>query len=473
MEVNRLKWLKSVKLTSNVFLEIKRKQLAELISKNAYLPDQGTKEWLEVRRFNIGGSEMSVITGENGFSNIKKLVATKAGLVHFTGRLATRWGKMFENVTILLMENILHVDGKIQETSSLKGAVKHQRYSPDGLAVIKILCGDTIAGEYIERYEYLTVLFEFKSPYSSIPNGQIAKYYVPQVMTGLCSIPIADLAIFVNNMYRKCRLQDFNTSNKYDTYFHNKDGGKVEVEEPIALGLIFIYFNPETKKKFLDAHGPEYSDEPEPEYSDEPEPEYSDEPEFDYDGYVPKTDDQQLIDDLIDIALDKNMKPKDFGTSSYCEFNKLMTLFDEGKLSVHYCNPLVIQENIKKIEFMKTQHEPKEQDVETDIKEYIKQIKEFGKKEKFIGFIPYKLFKSDMIVKYRDPDYLKPHENRISEVIEQVKDIVGEDFNDLDSTHTRFRKHFPHKSDWIDREIESTIDTYHMSNSFSDMIPDF
>ena len=109
-EAFRLKFLKSVNLTSSPFLEIKRKRLEKFISDNAHLPVQGTDEWLDVRRFNIGGSEMSVITGDGGFSNIKKLIASKSGLINFTGQLATRWGKMFENCVISNYDTTGHVD---------------------------------------------------------------------------------------------------------------------------------------------------------------------------------------------------------------------------------------------------------------------------------------------------------------------------------------------------------------------------
>lgn len=462
----RLNWLKTVQLTSAPFLEIKRKQLAALISDNAHLPDQGTDEWLAVRRFNIGGSEMSTITGDGGFSNVKRLIASKAGLVNFTGRLATRWGKMFENCTTLFMENIMEIDGKIQETSSIKGAVSNQRYSPDGLAVIKMLCGTTIGGEYIERYEYVTVLFEFKSPYSGIPNGKIARYYVPQVMTGLCSIPIADFAIFVNNMFRKCSLQNLNETTTYDMHFHNKDDGKFEAEEPIALGLILLYFTEATREKFLKQYQePEDSDD-----SDEDsESESDDEQTIDYDHIQSqkKSDDDQLIEDLL-----AGKKPRDFGKASYYEFDQLMKLFDLGLISVHYCDPLVIQKNVSKIEFMGSQFMPKKQNVEQEIITYKENIDEFAKKENLVGFIPYKLFKSDMIVKHRDPNYLKPHEEKIQSVIQQVRDIV-KDTTDMEVIYKNYRKLYPNKDDWTDKEIENSMEAYRNTQSCQHMIPTF
>lgn len=463
-EANRLKWLKMVKLDSPPFLDVKKRQLSELIRKNAHLPDQGTDEWLAVRRFSIGGSEIAVITRDNRFSNIKKLIAGKVGLVQFQGRLATRWGKMFENVTTLMMEQILQIEGKIQETSSLEGAIFGQRYSPDGLAVVKMLCGDIIDGEYIERWEYLTVLFEFKSPYSSIPKGEIPAYYIPQVLTGLCSIPIADLAIFVNNMYRKCSLSHFDLTARYDTFFHNKDEGKVVVGEPIMLGFIFVYFKPETRKNFEDKYQQDLDDSD----SEESEEEFID--KIDYEqmtSHYPKSDDRLLIETLLTSS-----KPKDFGNSNYHEFDKLMSLFDEGLIDLHYCEPLVIQKNVNQIEFMQSQFTPREQDIEDEIEKYKNKIQEFSG---LVGYIPYKLFKSDMIVKHRDPDYLKKYESDVDDTIKKIKDIVGDDLQnkDLNDINTRFRKHFPNRDDWIDKEIASNLESYMLTQARPDMIPRF
>lgn len=470
MELNRLKWLKAVRLTSRPFLDMKRNHLDDLISTNAHLPEQGTAEWLAIRRFNIGGSEMATVTGEGGFSNIKKLISNKVGLTHFSGRLATRWGKMFENITTVLMEDLLDIDGKIQETSSLQGAVKYQRYSPDGLAVVKLLCGDTINGEYLERHEYLTILFEFKSPFSSIPNGKIAKYYSPQVKAGLCSIPIADCALFVNNMYRKCKLSDLGNNNSYDKYFHDRD--KVSVNLPIAVGLILVYFKKETREKFLrryDNSADSDSDSNSDTESDSDNESYSDE-EFDYDlhaGYQ-KSDHQKLIE-----SLSKNESTRDYGKAQYHEFNALMQLFDDGLIDMHYCKPLIVQNNIHQIEFLQSQTEIQPQDFETDLENYKSQLGEFSKKENMVGYIPYKLFKSDIIVEHRDPSYLQRNEDKICAVIEKVKKIVGEDHTDLESIYERFRKEFPNKSDWVDREIEHTMDEYRNSQSYADMVPDF
>jgi hypothetical protein len=460
-EAIRLNWLKSVNLTSEVFLQNKRAQLAELIALNAHLPEQGTDEWLAVRRFSIGGSEMSTITGDGGFSNLKRLVAGKIGLSKFQGRLATRWGKMFENVTTLFMEDVLDIDGKIQETSSIEGAIPGQRYSPDGLAVIKMLCGKHIGGEYIERYEYLTILFEFKSPYSGIPNGKIAKYYVPQVMTGMCSIPIADLALFVNNMFRKCSLKNFDYTVNYDKYFHNKDEGKVVVEEPLAIGLIFIYFKDETRKKFLE----KYSPDPESD-SDEESDSDGDMAPMDYDAISgsTKTSDQEVIDGLL------AQKVQDFGKSNYYAFDQIMKLFDEGLVDVHYCEPLVVQKNLDQVEFLQIQSTPKEQNLELELVEYKKQIQNF---DGLVGYIPYKLFKSDIIIKNRDPNYLKPHKEKVMAVINQIKDIMANTNDDLDEIHKKFRIHFPSRNDWIDREIDNHMEHVSREQSCQHMIPKF
>ena len=169
--------IKCIKLDSELHKTYKNTILNRLINDNINLAPQGSDEWLALREDNIGGSEMATITGDNGFTTIDKLVAQKIGLYKFNGNIMTRWGNLFEPITQMLMEKIFDID-QIQETGSLEGAVKNQRYSPDGLAVVKMMCGEFIEDEYIETEEYCTILFEYKSPYYSIPCGYIPKYYI-------------------------------------------------------------------------------------------------------------------------------------------------------------------------------------------------------------------------------------------------------------------------------------------------------
>ena len=205
-------------------------------------PVQRSAEWYDIRKKTFGGSEMSTILGNNPFNNIKSLIAEKVGINKFNGNLATRWGTIFEDVTCTYTRHILKMDNKIHEVGSVEGYFNRQRYSPDGLGAVKLLDCDDAITEYI-------ILFEFKSPSGSLPNKKIPTHYVPQIQTGLLSIPIADYAIFVNNAYRKCKLSDIKT-NGYDMEFHKADINKrkngLVNEIPYAYGTICFYSSNDT-----------------------------------------------------------------------------------------------------------------------------------------------------------------------------------------------------------------------------------
>ena len=136
--------LQNINLCSQIHKTHKKNILDKLIVLNQDLAPQGSPEWLAIRVYNIGGSEMSTITGENCFSSIDKLVAQKIGFSHFSGNIATRWGKLFEFATQQITEIVFDIDDGIQETGSLEGAIPNQRYSPDGLAIIKMKCEDVV-----------------------------------------------------------------------------------------------------------------------------------------------------------------------------------------------------------------------------------------------------------------------------------------------------------------------------------------
>jgi hypothetical protein len=92
---------------------------------------------------------------------------------------------------------------------------------------------------------------------NSLPTKTIPKHYVPQVQTGLLTIPESDYAIFVNNSYRKCELKDLNFTIDYDTKFHASDFKKLKYglkNIPIAIGLILFYKSTDTiiKGNYID-----------------------------------------------------------------------------------------------------------------------------------------------------------------------------------------------------------------------------
>ena len=458
---HQLTILNDINLCSHIHKFHKNRILNDLIKLNQNLAPQGSPEWLATRVYNIGGSEMSTITGENCFSSIQQLVAQKIGFSKFSGNVATRWGKLFEVVTQKITEIIFEIDG-IKETGSLEGAVPNQRYSPDGLAVIKMKCADYISGNYIETDEYCIVLFEFKSPLYSIPLGYIPKYYAPQVKTGLCSIPITDFAIFISNMFRKCSFDNLGLNTLYDTDFHNRDTKKEFVAtNPLSFGLILIYQTESQRTKFYEKYNSlilQTSDNMD-------NNSYTNNDSYDsYDSDdSDDTDDTQNIFNNIEnskglksnISFDENelfkyiynikdqKYTRDFGKSKYKDFDNILQLFDDGLLSMEYCTPHILSEYNTNI-FLKAQNlNPGNNNIEETINKYNKIIQNrlTTSNNNIIGYLPWKMFKSDILIEHREEFYVHKHETKIQETIAIIKKINEQA---LESEKILlFKKYFP------------------------------
>lgn len=440
-----LKILKNINLSSEIHKQHKINILKHLINQNKDLAPQGSQEWLEIRKYTIGGSEISTITGDNCFSKLDNLVAQKIGFSKFSGNIACKWGKLFEGVTQQITKRILNIE-HIYETGSLEGAIKNQRYSPDGLGVVKILCESKIGNEIIQTDEYCIVLFEYKSPYSSIPMGIIPTHYLPQVKTGLCSIPITDFAIFINNLYRKCAIGDLNETLVYDTVFHSRDS-KFVPEKVLALGINIFYQTPKQMELFMETYVLDSNKDP-IKSVDETE---SDETDSDDDSknvfngintHIYKTayDSTPAIYKYIEkVASGEQVSGRDFGKGGYGDFNSLLELYDKGLVSVHYCEPHICESYYDNI-FLSSQNKKPEilDNLSESIVRYRKEIDSFPNK---IGYLPWKLLKSDILYQERDPNYLNKYTNEINKTLNIIEDI-----ND---SHTefekikKFKKYFP------------------------------
>ena len=199
----------------------KKKTLECFINKFKYLPEQRSKEWLDNRKYSIGGSEMGIIAGYSPYKGLRDLIENHLGITEFNGNINTYWGSIIEDLVTNILEKKWNC--KIYETGSLPGVIACQKYSPDGLVYLDFL--DKI------------VLIEIKSAARRIANGKIPRMYKPQIYTGLDTIPIADMGLFVDALFRRCPVEDFVFSEKYDTEIHpDKPLGL-----PIALCSICMY----------------------------------------------------------------------------------------------------------------------------------------------------------------------------------------------------------------------------------------
>jgi hypothetical protein len=199
----------------------KQALLEKYIASYKKLPAQRSVEWLADRKFNIGGSEMNVITGDNPYKSERGLIENHLGLAPFTGNINTYWGTVLEDLVVRILKNKWMC--KIYELGSLPGVVKLQKFSPDGLTYL----------EYID----MIVLIEIKNPARRMVNGKIPRTNKPQIYTGLDTIQIADIGMFVDVMFRRCSLDHFDFTPIHDYIVHpNK-----HVDKPLMLYIISFY----------------------------------------------------------------------------------------------------------------------------------------------------------------------------------------------------------------------------------------
>jgi hypothetical protein len=256
----------------------KEKQVRAWFDYYYFLPPQGSQRWLAGRGCGIGGSELSTIEGENPYSSMRELLARKLNLPEgkFDGSIATRWGHIFEPMLQIYIEYML--ESRVYETGNIPGVIRNangrrvQNYSPDGVVLTKKrdfkYLIDKTSQKYFERNvsntkqfrdlpDELILLLEFKNPYMRLPNGEIKKYYVSQPKGGMCTIPITEAALFVDGVFRKCSIREFNLGPRYDTAFHCRKARRLTYQSAMACGFIGIYDCTKSFKKIeenIDEH---------------------------------------------------------------------------------------------------------------------------------------------------------------------------------------------------------------------------
>ena len=205
-------------------------KLMAIIKYFNYLPAQHSDEWLKQRNgdskcavnthlaklYNftsnppaIGGSEIASLLGSNPYSNKIDLCKTKLGMKDFNGNVCTRWGNLFENVIRKIVE--IDFDCCIQETGAIPVLRNSQRkpiasYSPDGLATLAPEYINCISRGLVSTISRDLVLFEFKCPYSRIPDGVVPAHYKSQVLMGLAGLN-CEHGIFCDALFRKTSMR--------------------------------------------------------------------------------------------------------------------------------------------------------------------------------------------------------------------------------------------------------------------------
>lgn len=432
----------------------KLKILKQFISDNSDAPVQGTQAWLQGRMYTVGGSEISSIVGCNPFSTMEQLVSQKTGLTKFTGNAATRWGNLFENISELLFKTLFiesnaEKENKIYATGGIQhSTILNHKYSPDGLCVLPF------------EGEYKITLLEFKSPFSSVPSGTVPKHYVPQVKAGLCTIDITETAVFVNNMFRKCSLEQLDFGLEYDTSYHKDTVTKMRgIEAAPANGVILIYIKrvnmvsfTKHYREFIDGRVDEYIGNFK--FNNESNTNNSVTDNEFVTGYgSDDSDDDETIEEIrarfmcndgssilydIQDAMSSG-KLIDFGKMGGNLFNQFLELYKsdntESFLDIKCVKPqinnLLLQKKSKNFII------PNELNYVRDSSYIMNICKQynFGKIiDKFlsrcringdvpIGYLPWKLLKGSNIVVEKEPGYLDLHKEKIDTVIDIVKAI--------------------------------------------------
>lgn len=213
--------------------------MEQLIEEYKNLPKQGTEEWLNNKKYKIGGSEIATILELNPYQSTKDLIKYHSKTKVFENNIAIYWGRLFENILQERINKILNC--KINEFGSIPHK-KHSNvaYSPDGVAVVhRSKLNKLINVEDLDRFS-LIVLFEFKCPYSRIPTGNVPEYYLPQPKLGLDTIKICDLAVFTEAIFRLSSWNDLDYNSAYNKSLHSKCSFD---NIPIEVGIVFLHYD--------------------------------------------------------------------------------------------------------------------------------------------------------------------------------------------------------------------------------------
>lgn len=372
----------------------KLKQLNSVLKNNEDAPAQGTPEWLERRSQSVGGSDMEIfmtdIPGSKPYKSIRSFVEEKLGFTSFRGNKYTRWGNLCEELTRLLCEHIFHTS--VHETGALPGSFPNHHYSPDGLGVVDKI----YLKSYVPRDLYKTlpdscfVLFEFKNPYTRIPDGSIPTGYMIQVQTGLNDIKHADIGIFADMTVRYCSLDDLDWSNRYNKTEFPKDSFK---DNPMCIGFIGV-----AKPNNDDAS---------------------------------ETYDEDIVD-FSNMKFTSNIQFKDeeefidFGSASNSDFEIMSLGLNSGNLIPYYTQPIP-----GKFKFY------------TNLLEFEQFCKDNGYEP--VGLLPYKIFQCPIVHLKKDTNFIKEHHKTlIADTINFIKEHINlpkeDQIKALDNKYPKYQK---------------------------------
>lgn len=235
----------------------------EAISKfelNCKGPLQLSTEWFALRekgsrkRGRIGGSDIASLLGCNPYRSRKQLMLDKQGLKkkQLGNMFAMNFGTIFEEVAVSCFEDVYNTKIMCKNISIVDPqGYDCMIYSPDGVCALPVHRNGTVCIDYDDKnYDkinrFVPVLIEIKCPSSRslTTDGNVPKYYYPQMQAGMLAIDIVQAAVFIDNQFRVCSYQQLFTDSEYSNehnYSIHFKSGQVDNDVPMYRGAILLY----------------------------------------------------------------------------------------------------------------------------------------------------------------------------------------------------------------------------------------
>ena len=193
---------------------------------------QKSADWICARKYTIGASEVSALTGKSPFETPSTLLKKKIQPPPMHNNVACAWGSLFEPIARKYFEK-KHFVSVFDHTLSLNLSENDPLFgkitcSPDG---------------YFLNLDNELVLLEFKCPFKrEIAKKNIPSYYRDQIQTGLAlSGESVNKGLFVDYQFRICSLKQIEPSSSHNPILN---GGKVYQSKngsTLAWGICYLY----------------------------------------------------------------------------------------------------------------------------------------------------------------------------------------------------------------------------------------
>ena len=214
---------------------------------------QKSADWVCARKYTIGASEVSALTGKSPFETPRTLLKKKVQPPPMHNNVACTWGSLFEPIARKYFEK-KHSVSVFGHSLSLNLAENDPLFE-------KVTCSPD--GYGLNSNNEL-VLLEFKCPFKrDIAKNCIPSYYRDQIQTGLAlSGDSVNKGLFVDNQFRICSFEQIESSSLHNPTIN---GGKVyraKGGSALAWGICYLYSKQKLspkQKNIIDLGSAKYS----------------------------------------------------------------------------------------------------------------------------------------------------------------------------------------------------------------------